>query len=68
MDWKTIAAPPNNFKTSVIKIGSRIRWHQDGELRSGCVVAVGPMLQVEVENQIRSRIGIANRPLQFEML
>jgi hypothetical protein len=26
------------------------------------------MLQIEVENQLHSRIGIANRPLQFDVL
>lgn len=65
--WKTIAAP-NDFRARVVAIGSRIRWRQDGELRSGRVVAVGPMLQVEVENQNRTRIGVANRALQFEIL
>jgi hypothetical protein len=26
------------------------------------------MLQVDVENQLHSRVGIANRPLQFDVL
>jgi hypothetical protein len=26
------------------------------------------MLQIEVEKQLHSRIGIANRPLQFDVL
>jgi len=66
--WKTVAAPPNAFKANVPKVGSRIQWRQDGQLRTGRVAAVGAMLQIEVENQLHSRIGIANRPLQFDVL
>lgn len=66
--WKTVAAPPNTFTPSPPKVGSRIQWHQDGELRTGRIASVGALLQVDVENQLRTRIGVANRPLQFEVL
>jgi hypothetical protein len=66
--WKTVAAPPNTFKPNVPNVGSRIRWHQDGQLRTGRVAAVGPLLQVDVDNQLQTRIAIANDPLQFEVL
>jgi hypothetical protein len=66
--WKTVAAPPNTFKPNVPKVGSRIQWRQDGQLRTGRVASVGAMLQVDVENQLHSRVGIANRPLQFDVL
>lgn len=66
--WKTVAAPPNTFKPNVPKVGSRIRWRQDGQLRTGRVATIGAMLQVDVENQLHTRIGIANQPLQFDVL
>jgi Domain of unknown function (DUF3883) len=66
--WKTVAAPPNTFKPNVPRVGSRIQWYQDGQLRAGRVAATGTVLQVDVENQLHTRIGIANRPLQFEVL
>ena len=67
--WQTEAAPNNSFKPALPAIGMNIQWRQDGSIRRGKIIHVGPqLLQVELDNQLRTRIGVPNRPLQFELL